>query len=173
MLNVANFMSNIGKTIFYLGYTTDSDGPCDFAIFQNAAEVKGYLHTLPVTSFGEPTIITGVLTRASSIPTKLDDDTDIFLVTPFATEEFNAYIRKCVDLKDLARFIEALICSNLPDLPEDICEELSCYAIQDIDDIFIIYGQEVVLSYTFDEESIDDALTSAALAAYKTIEEMQ
>ncbi len=165
---------NIGSTKYLLGYTVQASNYLDatFAVFQHKKDVTKHLSNGVVANMGDISLLHGTLTRAISIPDKLHSNIDIFLLVPNATSELDSFIIQCIDLDYLQTLVTALITQTTEegDNLDSIIDDISDLDEQVIDELYVLYGYEIELQYSFDPSSLDDEIIEEAKKIYKKIE---
>ncbi len=163
---------SIGKTCYLTGYLIQAENYDDarFTLFEHKTYVKSWIKKKEATSLGDISLLHGVITRASSIPNEVADDLDIFVLIPQANIELDSFVIQCSDLIQLQKIVSALITRNVAfeDL-EDLIDDLETIDLQDIENLYILYGYEVELTYAFESDSIDEDLINDAKKLFDRI----
>lgn len=181
--------NNIGKVVYILGYLSNVAelGKNDLKVFTDAEEVKAYLSKEPATTYKDISLLHGTLAPAFAIPENIEDCIDIFLIVPDATIERDSFIVKCTDLNHLQNSVMTLTSTDseifpydddedpVVDMDKDFEEDFDASLFlesdpKDIEDLYILYGYEVELLYTFDSLLVDEALIEGSISIYKEIE---
>ncbi len=163
---------SIGKTCYLMGYPIQATNYDDarFTLFEHKTYVKSLIKKSEASSLGDISLLHGTITRASSIPDEVNDNLDIFLLLPQANIELDSFMIQCMNLDHLQKIVSALITRNIAseDL-EELIDDLSSVDIQNIEDLYILYGYEIVLTYSFEADDIDEEMLDAAKKTYEKI----
>lgn len=167
------YEENIGKEVYLLGYTIQASNEVDA---QTQVLTTKYLARKALKTsaagLGEASLLHGTLTRAKSIPNVINDNVDIFLVVPHANAELDSFIIQCKDLAYLQQVVTVVIGQNaeadLEDLDE-LVDDIMAIELQNIEDLYILYGYEIELQFDFEDDSIDEELAEAGKKIYKSI----
>jgi hypothetical protein len=181
--------NNIGKVVYILGYLSNVAelGKNDLKVFTDAEEVKAYLSKEPATTYKDISLLHGTLAPVFAIPENIEDCIDIFLIVPDATIERDSFIVKCTDLNHLQNSVMTLTSTDseifpydddedpVVDMDKDFEEDFDASLFlesdpKDIEDLYVLYGYEVELLYTFDSLLVDEALIEGSISIYKEIE---
>ena len=181
--------NNIGKVVYILGHLSNVAelGKNDLKVFTDAEEVKAYLSKEPATTYKDISLLHGTLAPVFAIPENIEDCIDIFLIVPDATIERDSFIVKCTDLNHLQNSVMTLTSTDseifpydddedpVVDMDKDFEEDFDASLFlesdpKDIEDLYVLYGYEVELLYTFDSLLVDEALIEGSISIYKEIE---
>ncbi len=170
--------ANIGKEVFLLGYTINAINEVDAQtqVFTTKHAAKKMLKDTSAVNLGEASLLHGTLTYAKSIPIEVDDNVDIFLVIPNANAELDSFIIQCKDLTYLQKVVISIIGQEVEVETEnfdELVDDIMSIELQSIDDLYILYGYELELKYSFEDDYIDEELTEAGKKIYKSIESEQ
>lgn len=173
---------NLGKVVYVLGYLADTMelGRGTLKVFKDAKEAKANFLLDSAANLRDISLIHGTLTKAFAIPEVIDSCIDIFLVVPYISMEHDSFFIKCADLEQLQKIVSIITSTDGETFPvdedtngfEDIFD-ISLFIEsepKDIDDLYILYGYEVELQYTFDDMLLDDALIDESIGIYKELE---
>ena len=131
----------------------------DLIAFESLETLLEHLKTKnPSVSGNEVRVLHGVVTPARSIPADFDGQT-IFILVEGYYEEGIVFDSSAETPEELADEIEKVM--NDP----EIAVELT-----DIDDIYILYGQELNTCLSVDEDDIDDEMIDACKKVAKAAE---
>lgn len=164
---------HVGKTIYLAGYTIKST---DFTnstlnVFTHKKDALHYLNRNTVAILGDLSLLHGTLTRAMCIPNKLHDNVDIFLVIPRATVELGSCIIQCIDLAYLQKIVTSIITQNIEEEDvEELIDSVLNLDIQDIENLYVLYGYEIELKYCFNEDAIDEEIIEESKKLFKQLE---
>lgn len=172
-----NLKDSIGKTRYVLGYLVQTTNFLDATItaFQHKKDVVKYLKNGVVANMGDVSLLHGTVTKAISIPDKLHDNIDIFLLIPHANSEYESYVIQCGSLDYLQSVVTALITQTTEESEDldNIIDDIVDIEEQNIDDLYVLYGYEVELQYSFDSDNLDDEIVEESKKIYKKIEARQ
>jgi hypothetical protein len=167
-------VENIGQTRYVLGYMVQASNFLDatISVFQHKKEVSKYLANGVVANMGDISLLHGTLTTAMSIPDVLHDNIDIFLVIPSATADLDSFIIQCADLDYLQKVVTTLITQKTEECEEldSIIDDIVDIDEQVIEELYVLYGYEIELQYSFDSDSLDAEIVEEAKKIYKKIE---
>jgi len=164
---------NVGETIYLLGYTVHANCmDATISVFKDKKDVNTYLNKGVVANMGDVSLLHGTMTNAVSIPDKLHDNIDIFLIVPNANSDLDSFVIQCKDLDYLQNVVTALITQTIAecDDTDNLIDDISNMDTQGIDELFVLYGYEVELKYAFDNGGLDDEIVEEAQKIYKKIE---
>jgi len=179
---------NIGKEVYIVGYNAlaMNFGKSKLQVFYDFAAAQKFLARDTAANYADISLIHGVLTKAICIPEKIDACLDIFVIIPEANFEKDSYIVKCTDLDHLQNTIIKVTSENgdiaYPseddfirdrNYEEDCDISLSDTDQKDIEDLYILYGYEIELFFSFDESTLDEMLVDESKKLYKEIEHGQ
>ena len=168
----------VGKVVYALGYTlsANKESISNIEVFNNRRQLKRVFSRNSAAVLGEISLLHGILTRASSIPDKITGDVDIFLLVPNANDDFEGYIVQCISIKYLQQVVEALVRGAVEDGIEYIDEIIDITTdidVQEIDELYVLYGYEIALQYSFSDEDIDEEIIDQSKKVYKNIKGLQ
>ena len=173
-MTMKDLEDSIGQTRYLIGYNvqTSSFVNADLTVLTHKTAVAKHLSKGAVANMGDISLLHGTLTRAVSIPDKLHDNIDIFLVLPRATAELDSFIIQCCSLAYLQTVVTALITQTTEDSEDldNIIDDIADLDAQTIEDLYVLYGYEIELQYTFDSDGIDDEILEEATKIYAKIE---
>lgn len=163
--------AHIGNEVFIVvcGEDTDLYKGCEIKIFNDPLSMVEDMQYMTPNDFEIITILHGVIATADTLPPSLKN-VDPFIMCQQGIDPEDPFIldiRPMNEVQDLAISIEQLLSCNhdssvyMPFLPE-------------MNDVFILYGSELQVSLTFNEDEVDESLIEEAKEIYnasKTVAE--
>jgi hypothetical protein len=165
--------SDLGKEIFLLVDTTQSRTTMD--MFDSAAAVLTRFANKIALNLRDITLYHGVLTKATSIPgDNISSNIDIVLIIPSTGS--GCHIISCFSLDYAQKVVTALVGKRplVSDVAFDsITGDIKGIPKQTIENIYILYGYEVELHFTFDGTELDEEIIEGTKEIYAEIASTQ
>jgi len=160
----------IGKEVYIGGSNVDNFTPMSVFIEKSLFAFKNKIEKIEVDITEELIAAHGILTTALSIPNSIPEDTSIFIILPDADEESNSYILEVESIYLLQKIVEALVDKHVT---EKDAENVSDYILnlknQNIEDIFILYGYNITLSYRIMDTTLEQLVKEKNHACLQSI----
>jgi len=146
----------IGKDVYIGGSNVDNFTPIPVFIEKSLFAFKKKVEKIPVDITEEFIAAHGILTTALSIPNTIPQNTSIFIILPEADNDNNSFILEVESIFLLQKIIEALVNSAITEEElESVEDYISNLKKQKIENIFILYGYNIELSYKVLETSLN------------------
>ncbi len=148
----------VGKAVFAFGSELEDENPIDMLIAPSLKYIKESMSNVVMFPGASWLLVHGVLTSAVSIPEKLDDGVDIFVIIPKANINNDSYIVAIDSLELLEELIETIVSEEIYKSTTQNADALLDFVFdidtQDIEGIFILYGYQIPITLTFDSTDI-------------------
>ena len=170
---MTKFKENIGKQVFMV--VEDKHNKHLVTFHQKPEDVVSFFNSYVAGKISEMSLHHGTLTKAISIPDTISSTIDITVVVRLNTSNSCALIT-CVSLEYAQGVVRALAGAavDADDIYSDeIIEDTVSIRRRDIEDIYIFYGYEVELHYTFDKSELDDEILEGSKEIYDQIKSTQ
>ena len=170
---MTKFNDNVGKQIFMVAEEKRSATALTF--YNKPEEVTSFFNSCVAGSISEMSLFHGTLTKAISIPDDISTNIDITVIVR-QNKSNGAVLIPCVSLEYAQVIISALVGSSVSaddKYSEEIIEDIIGLSRKNIDDIFIFYGYEVELHYSFDKTELDEEILTGSKEIYEQISSEQ
>lgn len=170
-----NFKDFIGKEVYVACGAPESAETFPLCLVRYKSDLRNYLEKFPIDEGDRLIAAFGILTSALSIPLELPVNTEIFLILKDATSEYESYILEVESLEKLQDLISYVTAQdpNEEDIPDDLIDELPSIEPQQIEDIFVLYGEKVELMYSCGIVTSSQQKINVWKYLFKLIEEKQ
>jgi hypothetical protein len=168
----------VGKIVFAFGSNIEDSDTFPLYVADTAKIIYKKLKETFIQAPNEVVLAHGVLTSAVSIPSTLPINTKAFILVPEANASKDSYIIEIDTIDKLTAIIEAMVIDEIPasidlHMQEDICDYLFDIDTQDIENIYIVYGYSIELTYHLPVGNLHLKEASATLSIFKDIKKHQ
>ncbi len=170
---MTKFIENVGKQVFMVAEEKRSATLLTF--YNKPEEVISLFNSSIAGSISEMSLFHGTLTKAISIPEDINTNIDITIIVR-QNKNNSAVLIPCVNLDYAQEVISALVGSSVSDddkYSEEVIEDIIGLSQKNIDNIFIFYGYEVELHYSFDKTELDEEILEGSKEIYEQISSEQ
>lgn len=184
--------NNVGNTVYLAGYDSNvldmGAGKCILKVFKHSEDAQNFFELETAAVLKNISLLHGTLTKAMSIPLEVDPCIDIFLIVPDINIDRDSFFIKCKDLEHLQTVVSKVtsvteevfpiededggfIIDPDKDYEEDFDASLFLESEpKDIEDLYILYGYEIELHYTFDSLFLDESLVEESKNIYNKLQ---
>ena len=147
-MNVSTILKFVGREVFVFGSSIEDEVPKDLKVSTVFNEMLRYLHNEDARLSSGVLLLHGILTSAVSIPNDVPRGTHIYVILPEANHAGDSFIITVESIEQLTAIIEAAVNPVIaPSSSAETLDYLFDVDVQNIEDVFILYGYEVDLVY--------------------------
>ena len=154
-MNVDTILKFVGREVFVFGSNIEDEVPKELKVTTVFNEMQRHLHNEDARLSSGALLLHGVLTSAVSIPNDVPKGTYIYIILPEANHAGDSFIIAVESVDHLTAIIEAAVNPVIaPTSSAETLDYLFDVDIQNIEDVFVLYGYEVDLVYHTNIDSI-------------------
>jgi hypothetical protein len=140
----------VGSPVFIYGSEIEDDVPVKMIIETSPKAMRDKLAGEAILAGIAPKLIHGISSSAISIPATMDKDLTAFIVIPYANNMGDSYIIEADDLPFIENFISTIVKPQTTHpVDDDILDAIYNIDIQNIEDLYILYGYNIPMGMTF------------------------